>query len=391
MFTIILCFLAATGIAHRVPEILGYQTIWSDSFDGSAGSLPDTSKWNIQQWYKELNSDYQEYKASPNNVHVTGDGFLRIIPRRDLSAERGWTSGRIESTYTFTPTPATKTIIQSSIRLGDGNLDKKQGIWPAFWLLGDSHRTGGPYWPECGELDIMEHVNGYLSTYAAIHCDKAPGGICKEKEGISASVHLPDAGTDWHTYKVVIDRTPRRWEDETIEFWVDDQLIQQPQPPQRDTIDGLGAGMEVGYVAHYVKEISEEDTRFRVEHYYDKDEDLQALYPDPTPPENPDKYYVPPPPDYPKTHGYPMDSYNYPPVPQAPPPPPPVGVPPPPPVGMPPPPPVGAPPPPPVGPPPLGDERIPYSQEPYHNSDHYYDYGQNPPHDYYDYWGDNNK
>ncbi|EXK26856.1 hypothetical protein FOMG_16661 [Fusarium oxysporum f. sp. melonis 26406] len=439
MFTIILCFLAATGIAHRVPEILGYQTIWSDSFDGSAGSLPDTSKWNIQQWYKELNSDYQEYKASPNNVHVTGDGFLRIIPRRDLSAERGWTSGRIESTYTFTPTPATKTIIQSSIRLGDGNLDKKQGIWPAFWLLGDSHRTGGPYWPECGELDIMEHVNGYLSTYAAIHCDKAPGGICKEKEGISASVHLPDAGTDWHTYKVVIDRTPRRWEDETIEFWVDDQLIQQvtgkrignpdvwksiarnkmfmifnvavggdwPQPPQRDTIDGLGAGMEVGYVAHYVKEISEEDTRFRVEHYYDKDEDLQALYPDPTPPENPDKYYVPPPPDYPKTHGYPMDSYNYPPVPQAPPPPPPVGVPPPPPVGMPPPPPVGmpppppvgmpppppvgAPPPPPVGPPPLGDERIPYSQEPYHNSDHYYDYGQNPPHDYYDYWGDNDK
>ncbi|RKK35870.1 hypothetical protein BFJ66_g13763, partial [Fusarium oxysporum f. sp. cepae] len=357
--------------------------------------------------------------------------ILRIIPRRDLSAERGWTSGRIESTYTFTPTPATKTIIQSSIRLGDGNLDKKQGIWPAFWLLGDSHRTGGPYWPECGELDIMEHVNGYLSTYAAIHCDKAPGGICKEKEGISASVHQPDAGTDWHTYKVVIDRTPRRWEDETIEFWVDDQLIQQvtgkrignpdvwksiarnkmfmifnvavggdwPQPPQRDTIDGLGAGMEVGYVAHYVKEISEEDTRFRVEHYYDKDEDLQALYPDPTPPENPDKYYVPPSPDYPKTHGYPMDSYNYPLVPQAPPPPPPVGVPPPPPVGVPPPPPVGVPPPPPVGapppppagPPPLGDERIPYSQEPYHNSDHYYDYGQNPPHDYYDYWGDNDK
>ncbi|KAK2925586.1 hypothetical protein FoTM2_013952 [Fusarium oxysporum f. sp. vasinfectum] len=329
-FTIILCFLAATGTAHIVPEILGYRTIWSDSFDGSAGSLPDTSKWNIQQWYKELNSDYQEYKASPNNVHVTGDGFLRIIPRRDLSAERGWTSGRIESTYTFTPTPATKTIIQSSIRLGDGNLDKKQGIWPAFWLLGDSHRTGGPFWPECGELDIMEH---------------APGGICKEKEGISASVHLPDAGTDWHTYKVVIDRTPRRWEDETIDFWVDDQLIQQvkgkrignpdvwksiarnkmfmifnvavggdwPQPPQLDTIDGLGAGMEVGYVAHYVKEISEEDTRFRIEHYYDKDEDLQALYPDPHPPENPDKYYVPPPPDYPKTHGYPMDSYNYPP------------------------------------------------------------------------------
>ncbi|KAG7406247.1 Beta-glucanase [Fusarium oxysporum f. sp. rapae] len=429
-FTIILyLLLATTGTAHIVPEIAGYRTIWSDSFDGSAGSLPDTSKWNIQQWYKDLNGDHQEYRASPNNVHVTGNGILRIVPRRDLSAKRGWTSGRIESTYTFTPTPGTKTVIQGSIRLGNAHPAKKQGIWPAFWLLGDSHRTGGPIWPECGELDIMEHVNGETSTYAAVHCDKAPGGICKEKKGISEAVHLPDAGTDWHTYKVVIDRTPRRWEDETVDFWVDDEHIQQvkgkrignpdvwetiarnkmfmilnvaiggdwPQPPQPDTVDGLGASMEVGYVAHYVKEVSEKDTRFRVDHYYDEDDDLQDLYPDLYPPDNLDKYYPPPPTDYPEVHGYPMDSYNYPPVPQVPapqpqvpPPLPPVGAPPPPPVGAPPPPPV-PPPQPPVPAPPPGDGQIPCFQDPYCDGDHYYDYDQNPPHDYYDYWGDYDK
>lgn len=30
----------------------------------------------------------------------------------------------------------------------------KDGLWPAFWLLGDNFSTVG--WPQCGEIDIME-------------------------------------------------------------------------------------------------------------------------------------------------------------------------------------------------------------------------------------------
>ena len=37
-------------------------------------------------------------------------------------------------------------------------LPESQGMWPAFWLLGDNI-TINP-WPACGESDIMEHIDG---------------------------------------------------------------------------------------------------------------------------------------------------------------------------------------------------------------------------------------
>ncbi|KAF4342183.1 hypothetical protein FBEOM_3916 [Fusarium beomiforme] len=278
---VILALLATTGSAHQVPKLSGYKTVWSDSFDGSAGSLPDSSKWNIEEWYKDLNGDFQEYKASEENIQLSGDGTLHITPKRDSSSAKGWSSGRLESKYTFTPAPNAKTIVQGYLRLGRAPASKKQGIWPAFWLLGDSHRSGGPIWPACGEIDIMEHVNGDTQGHAAVHCDKAPGGICDEKKGIANSVDLPDAGTSWHTWKVEIDRTPSNWVEESLKFYVDGKKFHEvkgsrinnkqvwktiaqnkmffllnvaPQPPNESTAEGLESGMEVGYVAHYVQE-----------------------------------------------------------------------------------------------------------------------------------------
>ncbi|PNP58392.1 hypothetical protein FNYG_15055 [Fusarium nygamai] len=289
----ILCFLATTGTAWNVPKIPGYRTMWYDSFDGVPGSLPDTSNWNIQHWYQDLNGDHQEYRASPENVHIM-DGSIHIRPWRDYTAAKNWTSGRIESTYTFTPAPGVKTIVQAGIGLGVAPRGKKDGIWPAFWLLGDSHRTGGPIWPACGELDIMEHVNGDQETYAAVHCDRSPGGICGEKKGIAGSYSHSNAAMGLNSYKVVIDRTPTVWQSESVNFYVGDKLFHKvtgaqigdlevwktiawnkmfiifnvavggdwPGPPDDFTGEGPEVGMQVGYVAHYEQQVSAQDTAY---------------------------------------------------------------------------------------------------------------------------------
>ncbi|KAF5626929.1 endo-1 3-beta-glucanase [Fusarium tjaetaba] len=347
---ILLCSLAATGTAWNAPEIPGFRLMWHDNFGGVDGSLPDTSKWNIQHWYQDHNGDHQEYRASPENVHIMG-GSLHIHPWRDPTAVKGWTSGRIESTYTLTPPPGVKTIVQAGIALGTAPRGTKQGIWPAFWLLGDSHRTGGPIWPACGELDIMEHVNGEQKTYAAVHCDKSPGGICEEKKGISGSYSHSNTATGLTSYKVVIDRTPEFWQEESVSFYVGDELFHKvtgaqigdlevwktiawnkmfiifnvavggdwPGPPREYTLEGRAVGMQVGYVAHYEQQDPAQDAAYG-----------------------------------------PCNECNYPNIPQVPPPRPPPRVPAPLPAPAPPLPPVG----PPVGRPPLPPGRFPYNYPP---------------------------
>ncbi len=37
-------------------------------------------------------------------------------------------------------------------------MPESQGMWPAFWMLGNNIATID--WPACGELDIMEHIDG---------------------------------------------------------------------------------------------------------------------------------------------------------------------------------------------------------------------------------------
>lgn len=155
------------------------------------------------------------YTASTDNHHVTADQTLLIIPRKN-GANGGWTSARLESTRTFTPPAGRATIVQAQIRFGDTAIANKKGIWPAFWLLGDSIRHGTA-WPACGEIDILETVNGALTGYGTVHCDVSPGGICNEGNGIGGTVSISDQG--WHVWRVMIDRRPAAWTNQAITWF----------------------------------------------------------------------------------------------------------------------------------------------------------------------------
>jgi beta-glucanase (GH16 family) len=111
--------------------------------------------------------------------------------------------------------------VEASIRLGTNAIGNKQGLWPAFWMLGDSMRHG-TQWPQCGEIDIFEQVNGQMTGYGTIHCGTYPGGPCGEPNGKGGHVGLSDDG--WHTWTVRIDRTAGDWKREVI-YWLLDGAV----------------------------------------------------------------------------------------------------------------------------------------------------------------------
>lgn len=216
---LLLLALASGATAWAPPTYAGYSTVWADDFPSAAGVAPNAANWNVITGYLGVNSEWEAYTASSANVQQSGGGTLQLVPWRDASTQHGWTSGRVESKYTFTPTAGKVTRVEADIRFGTNAVSTKQGIWPAFWMLGQSLRQGTSSWPACGELDVMETVNGVLTGYGTAHCGTYPGGTCNEGTGLGASIAIPDQG--WHVWRVELDRTSNNWATETIKWSMD--------------------------------------------------------------------------------------------------------------------------------------------------------------------------
>ncbi|KAH8591801.1 beta-glucanase [Bisporella sp. PMI_857] len=273
----LLTFLPALVSAIAPPNIDGFSIIWSDDFAGSAGSSPNDALWTIAQNI-DTNNEIQVYTTSNQNIQISGGQTIQFVPRKAPSGQ--WTSGRIETKESFTPSPGKSMIIQGSIALGTNPTDLKQGIWPAFWTLGDAMRHGTD-WPRCGELDIMEQVNGINTAYGTAHCGDMPGGICSEPIGRQATTEIPSDG--FHTWAIKIDRTNDDWTQQCVTWTLDGQEYNRltgaavgdeatfatlahsplyillnvavggnwPGSPNDATADGYGNMMEVAYVAVY--------------------------------------------------------------------------------------------------------------------------------------------
>ena len=131
-----------------VPE--GYELLWSDEFDGD--SL-DAAFWTPEQGgHGWGNNELQFYTGRKENVDVR-DGKLVIRAVREeyegapVTSARLITLGKVEFLYGY---------VVASIKLPK----TADGLWPAFWMMGNDIRKIG--WPNCGETDILEmgHSNG---------------------------------------------------------------------------------------------------------------------------------------------------------------------------------------------------------------------------------------
>ncbi|MFF5079993.1 carbohydrate-binding protein [Actinoplanes sp. NPDC000266] len=193
----------------------GMTTVFSDDFNGAAGTGLNRSNWlyatgtgypgGAANWGT---GEVETMTDSTANVYQDGSGNLVIKPLRDSSGR--WTSGRVETQRTDFAAPAGgKVRIEARLQQPNVSGAAAAGYWPAFWALGGAARpVGATNWPGIGEWDIMENINSRESVFAALHCGTNPGGPCNETTGITSGERAcSGCKTGFHTYAIEYDRT----------------------------------------------------------------------------------------------------------------------------------------------------------------------------------------
>jgi beta-glucanase (GH16 family) len=207
---------APSGTASQVfkPDIPSGTLVWGDEFNNatSASAQPNPQVWTYDTGNSGFgNQELENYCAwgsaaapcdpAKPNAYTDPSGILHIVARQPSAGV--YTSARLKTQGLFS--------FQYGRIEARMMLPESQGMWPAFWLLGNSIATVN--WPACGELDVMEHINGsnpqnegFDWVQGSIHGTNLNGGIQYHPAAFSAAA--------WHTYGMI-------WTKGQIQYYVD--------------------------------------------------------------------------------------------------------------------------------------------------------------------------
>ncbi len=201
--------------------------VWSDEFTntGTANVLPSTTNWTYDTGFQCCGNDEQETycaagsstspcSTSNPNAYIAPGGGLNIVAEQPSTGV--YTSARLKTQGLFS--------FQYGRIEAKMMLPESQAMWPAFWLLGNSIATIN--WPGCGELDVMEHIDGNNTPFGGPGNGAPPGfdwiagsvhgGTSSNEENGSEQYHPTGfSAAAWHTYGMI-------WTKGEIQYYVDD-------------------------------------------------------------------------------------------------------------------------------------------------------------------------
>jgi len=211
LFSLLSC---GGGGVLQPPPTSGWNLVWSDEFSGADGSAPDPTKWTYDTGGSGWgNRELECYTNQPQNVQVQGGNLVITAMQQGVTCSDGamnnYTSARIKTQGLFSQAYGR---FEAHIKIPQG-----QGMWPAFWMLGNNITTVG--WPACGEIDIMENIGKEPGTvHGSLH---GPSSTSPTSDA-SAPFSLPAGqkfADDFHLFAV-------EWSPGTISFFVDSNLYE---------------------------------------------------------------------------------------------------------------------------------------------------------------------
>jgi beta-glucanase (GH16 family) len=201
---------AADGAAIDAGGDGGWMLVWSDEFDGEGGA-PDTAKWTFTSLNTTTSGPGWGVEYDEPGAVAVGGGVLTISATR--GADGGVVSGAIDSKGKFQQAYGR---FEARMKAPPG-----AGVWPAFWLMGD---TNGKSWPTCGEIDIVEIVGSApKNAYATVHSGSTSNAAQNTSTGGVYTSSGPDQSAAFHVYAV-------EWSTSRLDFYVDTNLYESITP-----------------------------------------------------------------------------------------------------------------------------------------------------------------
>jgi beta-glucanase (GH16 family) len=194
-----------------------WKLVWSDEFNGPNGSAVDSTKWATETGGGGWGNNELEYYTSrlENASLQNGNLVIKAMQEKYTGADgvtRNYTSARLKTQGKFSQAYGR---FEARIKIPRG-----QGIWPAFWMLGNDVEKPG--WPDCGEIDIMENIGKEPAlVHGTIHGPGYSGA-----NGIGDPYTLPagePVADSFHVFAV-------EWEPYAIGFYVDGHLYATRTP-----------------------------------------------------------------------------------------------------------------------------------------------------------------
>jgi len=183
--------------------------VWSDEFDSI-----NTDNWTFEVGGNGWGNQELQYYTNGDNAFIEFDPEVNsnvlVIEAREQGASN------FQCWYGPCEYTSTRMISLGKQEFTFGRMEARiklpqtQGIWPAFWMMGNDFQQVG--WPNNGELDIMEHV-GFepFTTHGAVH---GPG-YSGNTPFMGTHVMSEQVDQNYHIFAV-------EWEADQIRWFVDD-------------------------------------------------------------------------------------------------------------------------------------------------------------------------
>ncbi|MCX5681016.1 MAG: glycoside hydrolase family 16 protein [Candidatus Omnitrophica bacterium] len=201
-----LFFMAASIFSFAEEKSKDWKLVWSEEFN-YAGK-PTAAKWNYDEGCDGWgNGEVQCYtRAKSENARVE-DGKLIIEARHDGTGKQQYTSARLN---TKGKGRWAYGRIEVSAKLPSG-----RGVWPGIRMFAEKwnyDKYGQNFWPENGEIEMMEAV-GYDpgQIHATVHTYQHNSRKGDAKTG---TIKIADAETKFHVYAM-------EWFPDHMDFFVD--------------------------------------------------------------------------------------------------------------------------------------------------------------------------